>query len=139
MELLNAFYQLNWWAVIAATAANFVVGFFWYNKQLFGKQWMRLVGLTDKDMNRSTTNTYVATGVAALVGTAMLGTIMVGLSISGILSGLLLGAIIGAIFRLGTHVIHNGFSSRPAALTVIDGGYDIISLAVAGAILGIWI
>ena len=42
---------LNWLAILAAAVLHVLVGMFWYSPQLgFGKQWMKLVRLTKKDV-----------------------------------------------------------------------------------------
>jgi hypothetical protein len=33
-------------------------------------------------------------------------------------------------------VIHNGFAGRPAAVTLIDSGHDLLAMTVSGAIIG---
>lgn len=140
MEFTEILSKLNWWAVVVATLSSFVVGFLWYDKRTFGKQWMKLVGLSEKQINSSEgmARTFTWTAVASFFSALTLGYLMVALGIGGMLDGLIFGAAIGAVFRLGGHVIHNGFSKRPAALTAIDGGHDIIALSVAGALLGMW-
>lgn len=140
MEFTEILGRLNWWAVLLATLSSFVVGFLWYDKRTFGKQWMKLVGLTEKQLNSSKNmgTTFTWTGIASLLSAVTLGYLMIALGVSGFLEGLLFGGVIGATFRLGGHVIHNGFSRRPAALTAIDGGHDIIALATMGALLGMW-
>lgn len=140
MEFTSVLSQLNWWAVLLAAISSFAVGFLWYDKRAFGKQWMKLVGLSEKEMNSSEglAKNLTWTSVASLLGVITLGYLMVGLGITGFLEGLVFGATLGGAFRLGAHMIHNGFAKRPAALTVIDGGHDIIALSVAGAILGMW-
>lgn len=140
MEFTSILSQLNWWAILLAFISSSAVGFLWYDKRAFGKQWMKLVGLSEKEMNNSQgfSKNLTQTSIASLLGIITLGYLMIGLGVSGFLDGLVFGAALGGAFRLGTHMIHNGFAKRPAALTVIDGGYDIIALAVAGAILGTW-
>lgn len=140
MEFTEILGKLNWWAIALATLSSFVVGYLWYDKRAFGTAWMKLVGLSQKQINSSqgAANTFTSTAVASLLGAITLGYLMIALGISGFLDGLVFGATMGAVFRLGGHVIHNGFSKRPAALTAIDGGHDIIALAVAGALLGVW-
>lgn len=141
MEFTDILSKLNWWAVLFATLSSFVVGFLWYDKRAFGRAWMKLVGLSEKQVNSSegTAKTFTWTAIASLLSSITLGYLMVALGITGLLEGLVFGATVGAVFRLGGHVIHNGFSKRPTALTAIDGGHDIIALAVAGALLGMWI
>jgi len=40
--------EINWLAVLAASLVGFVIGAIWYGP-LFGKAWMKIVGLTEKD------------------------------------------------------------------------------------------
>jgi hypothetical protein len=42
--------QVNYVAVLFAVVASMVVGFAWYSPVLFGKQWMKLMGLTKENM-----------------------------------------------------------------------------------------
>lgn len=39
---------INAWAVLLMFVSSLVVGSIWYAKPLFGKSWMKMVGLTDK-------------------------------------------------------------------------------------------
>lgn len=45
--------MINYLAVIVAAIASFVVGFIWYHTSVFGKTWMKLVGLTKKDLKKA--------------------------------------------------------------------------------------
>ena len=36
---------VNWMAIIAAAVASFIIGFAWYSPALFGRQWMKLMGM----------------------------------------------------------------------------------------------
>lgn len=40
--------EINWLAVLAASLVGFIIGAIWYGP-LFGKAWMKIVGLTEKD------------------------------------------------------------------------------------------
>jgi uncharacterized membrane protein len=139
MDLASAFGQLNWWAVLLATLSSFVVGFTWYHLKVFGRQWMLLNKLSEKQIQRGGSGVYILTTISALFTAILTGSLMIALGISGILNGLLFGLILGAVFRLGSHTMHNGFAQRSNALTAIDGGHDIVALSIMGAILGIWI
>ena len=44
MESVN----INWLAVLAASVVGFAVGFLWYGP-LFGKAWLKSVGLSEED------------------------------------------------------------------------------------------
>jgi hypothetical protein len=60
---------INYLAVVVAAIANIIIGTLWYGP-LFGKQWMRLSGLTKesiKDMKMSPAGAYIAGTITALV------------------------------------------------------------------------
>ena len=140
MDFTEILSKLNWWAIFLATVSSIIVGFVWYDKRAFGKVWMKLVGLSEKQVNSRAgmANTLTWMSIVSLISVIALAYLMTILGIVGFLDGLVFGASMGAVFRLGTHIIHDGFSKRPTALTVINGGHDIIVLAVAGALLGMW-
>lgn len=133
--------DLNWAAVLVATLSSFVVGFVWYHWSVFGEKWAKLVGLSKKEMDNpdGMNRVYVMTGVQAFVSCAVVGALLLATDTEGWMTGLVFGAILGLAFRFGTHVMHNGFARRGTDLTWIDGAHDVVSLAVAGAILGAWL
>jgi hypothetical protein len=140
MEIFSALGDLNWWAVIVAALSSFVVGFVWYAKPVFGNKWMKLVGITPKEMDSSKgmIKTFSMTGLFSLLTAIILGCLMLETGTSGLINGIIFGAVIGLVFRAGAHVIHNGFAHKSGTLTVIDSAHDIAALAVMGAILGVW-
>lgn len=132
--------ELNWWAIVVAALSSFVVGFFWYDKKTFGQKWMKLVGISEKQMNSTDgmATTFTMTGIASLLTAFTLAYLMNITAIEGALNGLVFGAIIGFVFRASAHVIHNGFAQRDKTLTLIDGAHDVVAIALMGLIIGIW-
>ncbi len=131
--------HIEWLAVVLATIATFVVGFAWYHPRTLGPLWMRLVGLTEEEIRAASPARFVATGVVALVTAVVLNVLMVELSVLSVGGGALLGAFLGFVMRAGNQVIHHGFELRPHALTLVNGGHDVVALAVAGAIIGAFV
>lgn len=140
MDWLNGFGDLNWLAVLVAAASSFLVGGVWYSEGVFGRTWMRLVGIdpTETPETSSVVRSFVATGIASILTAIVLALLISGLGIDGWLDGLVFGLVIGLVIRGGAHVIHNGFARRPAELTVIDVAHDVVALALMGLILGAW-
>lgn len=141
MSFLNSLGNLNWIAVFLAAASSFLVGFVWYHKAVFGKSWMKLVGITEEQINSSKgmARSFILTGIFSLLTAVTLSCLMYALAIKEPIGGLLFGACIGLVFRSGAHVIHNGFAQRSFRLTVIDGTHDIVAVALMGLILGSWL
>lgn len=137
----GTFTGLNWWAIIGATLSSFVVGGVWYSEQAFGKKWAKLVGMTVKEMNDSEGmgKRFGMTGLASFVTAVVLAKLLLATGTTGLIDGLVFGAVTGFAFRLGAHVIHNGFAKKSDTLTWIDGAHDIVAMAIMGAILGNWL
>ncbi|WP_296667249.1 DUF1761 domain-containing protein [Demequina sp.] len=131
--------DIEWIAVLLATVAGFAVGAVWYHERLLGRAWMRLVGLTEEDLRGASPARFAATGVVLLVTAIVVNVLMVELSVLSVGGGALFGAFIALVFRVGNHVIHNGFELRPHTLTVINGLHDVLALAAAGAIIGAFV
>ena len=60
-------FDINYWAVLVAAIAQFVIGMAWYSPMLFGKTWMKEMGLTDKDMKASKEKGMMKEMVIALI------------------------------------------------------------------------
>ncbi|PKQ25208.1 MAG: DUF1761 domain-containing protein [Actinobacteria bacterium HGW-Actinobacteria-4] len=138
MEWLS-FDEVNWLAVALAFVVSFVLGWFWYSPAAFFPVWSRLGGLTEeklKDANMGVA--FGGTVVANLLGVLVLAMLMTPLGATGIGGGALLGAVLGLVYRAGAHALHNGFAARDPRITLIDGAHDVVALALAGAVLGIW-
>lgn len=130
--------DVNWLAVVLATLSSFVVGFVWYDKRVFGTKWMKLVGLTEKQMNNTEGmgQTFLMTAVAGLLGNTVMNMLMVASQTVGFIEGGIFGAVLGFTIRGSAHVIHNGFAKRSSDLTSIDLLHDTVAMALAGAIVG---
>jgi hypothetical protein len=138
MELFDHLGDLNWLAVVIAALSNFLVGFVWYDRRVFGARWGELVGLSEEDMGSGAGMgvRFALLGLVALLTAIVLGLVMGGLGIDSLAGGLVVGAVLGLVVRAGAHQIHNGFARRPGALTLIDGAHDTVAMALMGAIIG---
>ena len=45
--------QINLLGVLLAAASALVVGMVWYSGSLFGKEWTKVTGVSDKDMKKA--------------------------------------------------------------------------------------
>jgi len=128
--------QVNWTAVILAAVGAMIVGSVWYGP-LFGKSWMKLVGISKEDTNKKE--------IPKLYSIMFLGAIVEAYVLSHFIHyagaiGPLLGAKTGLWAWLGfvaTTMIGNYmFAKRPMKLYLIDAGYALVNLVVMGAIIG---
>jgi len=134
-----SFQGVNWIAVLIAFVVTFVISWVWYSDRGFFKPWKKALGITGEQMEGA--NMGVAFGgtiIANLLGVILLAVLMVQLDIATWWEGALFGAIIGLVYRAGAHALHNGFAMRSPKVTLLDGIHDVVALALAGLVLGLF-
>lgn len=127
--------EVNWLAIIAATVASFIVGGLWYSPLLFAKSWQKEAGLTDEqisgaNMVRTFAGAFFLMFLAAMVFAMFLGpdpSLGFG-SAAGLAAGLFWVAT-----SLGVNYL---FEQRSFRLWLINGGYNVVTFTVIGAVLG---
>jgi hypothetical protein len=138
MDWLSYISQVNWLAVLLAFIATMVIGFIWYLPAVLGNRWMAAIGKTEDDLK----NIGGGAGIwlpmmAAAAFTVILLAVLIGrLELDNAFAGALFAFVAALVFRAGGHLIHNGFAGRPAAVTLIDSGHDLLAMTVSGAIIG---
>ncbi len=138
MDWADQLSNINYWAVLLATLSSFAIGATWYAWGVFGKQWVKLVGLTKADVEKpkGMEKTYLLTAVGSFIAATTLAVLLRATSTEGVFDGLVFGAVLGIAFRLTSHIMHNGFARVDYKLSLIDGFHDTVQMAVMGAILG---
>ncbi len=137
MNLGSIVANFNWLAIIVATVAAFALGGAWYAKGLFGGAWMQDVGLTEDDAkNANMPRTFGGAFILQLIAAMTLATILGPEStwLSGVNTGLVVGIGILATAYGVTYL----FEQRPLRLFMINAGYNVVLLAIMGAIIGGW-
>ncbi|MEX2598564.1 MAG: DUF1761 domain-containing protein [Dehalococcoidia bacterium] len=132
--------SVNWLAVIVSGVMSFVLGGLWYTG--LSKPWMADTGITD-EMARAggASKMAVSYGMAFityLVAVAALAVIIASVGASGAVEGLVLGLVVGVGVVATTSFNNYMFSMRSRRLYLIDIGYPVAALALAGIILGVW-
>ena len=138
MDWLSYVSQINWLAVLLAFVASMAIGFVWYMPAVLGNRWMAAIGKTEDDLKNISggAGIWLPMMVAAALTAILLAVLISKLGLDNALAGAWFALVLGLVFRAGGHVIHNGFAGRPAAVTVIDAGHDLVAMAVSGAIIG---
>ena len=140
--MLQSFFEhTNYWSILTAAAAYFVIGSLWFSL-LFGNIWSREVEKSDvkikeptgKEISQKMIQTFIGNVIAAL---AM--AILVYLTgISGWPGGLKLGLLCGLGFAASSIVIAYTWESRSFKLMAIDFGYPVVGFTVCAIILSLW-
>ena len=138
MDWLSYVSQINWLAVLLAFVASMVIGFVWYMPAVLGNRWMAAIVKTEDDLKNISggAGIWLPMMVAAALTAILLAVLIASLGLDNALAGGLFALVMGLVFRAGGHVIHNGFAGRPAAVTLIDSGHDLVAMGVSGAIIG---
>ncbi len=130
------FAGLNWWAILVATLAAFVLGYVWYGPA-FGKAWLAALGKTEDDIQPSPTP-FVVSSVAALATCIVVAALMKGLGMSGGGDGAALGLLTGVGFIAASMASDTAFCGWGWKLWAIQAGYRVAYSIVMGAIIGVW-
>jgi len=131
--------SLNWIAVIIATIVYFILGGLWYSPLLFANAWMKQINKTEEDFDKPNPVIFLYSFILQLIATISLALFITAMAIDTALNGAIIGfgAGAGILYTLsGTTGI---FSETPFKLHLINNGYHVVGLTLAGLILGWWV
>jgi hypothetical protein len=132
-------WNVNVWAVLVSAVAYFAVGALWYGA-LFGKPWMEALGRTREEIAQGggASISYLWTFLLEVVTCFVLALLVLNSPVTGLLGGAGLGLLV-ALGIWGTLLaITFLYEGRKTSLYLIDLGYHVVGLVVAGAIVGAW-
>lgn len=134
---------INYFAVVAAVAVGFPIGFLWYGP-LFGEQWMVCVGLTEDKIQQGSNMTKVfgVTPVFQSIMVLFLALFFYGDPASTDLitagSSAFYGFLAGFGWVAMTIGVNAAFEQQSFRYTAIVGGYWIVVFTLMGLILDAW-
>ena len=132
--------EINIWAVLLATVSSMLVGALWYSKPLFGRRWMDLARVDESRMQSSAVGAYILTSFASFLTAAVLaGSVAIAQEFYGgsfFLNSLVTALILWIGFTAARVLTHDAFERRPAALTTINLGHELVTILVMAAIIG---
>lgn len=138
MEWLT-FEGVDWLAVAIAFVVSFAFGWWYYSSAGVWKVWKKAAGVMGQQGEGSSMAVaFGGTLLANVLGVILLAVLMVQLGVDTWYWGAAFGAIIGLVYRAGAHALHNGFASRSPVVTALDGLHDVVALALAGLVLGLF-
>lgn len=139
--------HVNWFAVVVASLAHFMVGFVWYSF-LFMKPWMKEMGYDkmskkERDKGKKQMPRSMAINFAALLVTAYVLSHVIQFSsafykVSGITAGLQSGFWIWLGFLATTALNGVAWEGRSWKLYAINVSAQLVGLLLMGSILAVW-
>lgn len=107
------FTGLNFWAILVVSVLNMIIGAAWYSYALFGKLWMKGLGLKEEDMKTSPL-VYILVFIFGAIIAVLMAMFLQG--VDGALTGLAFGVIIAlglVIPTMLTHYLMEGKNASP--------------------------
>jgi len=135
------FSQINWWAILVASLAYFVLGALWYSKALFGGKWAKLMNLdmNNPDLRKGMGGMMFSTFVLILIVCFGLAVIIHMIKFGDdYLYGIKLGLLTGFAFATTAVSINYVYERKPTNLYLITNGYHIVGHVIAATILVLW-
>jgi hypothetical protein len=136
-EWTNVLSDLDYIAVFVAAVAAFALGSVWFMPAVFGKTWMKLVGLKDKDVKDSVGKTMAATFLLTVLTAWGLAVLIKLLGVVEWVDGLTLGLFVGLLFHATATLVNSVYEQRSLVLWKISAGHAVLSLGVMGAVLAL--
>lgn len=137
MDLSAVIATINYWAVLVAAVASFVIGGLWYSPLLFYRPWLRAAALTEEQLRRGNMVAIFGTSLLLQLLAAFVLALFLGAEVDATF-GASAGFMVGAAWVATAFGVVYLFERRPLALFFINGGYNVVAYTVMGAILGAW-
>lgn len=137
--------QLNFLSVLVAGLASMGLGFFWYSPMLLGNPWMKMMGYTKESMSEAQKKmgmmyvlSFAATLIMAWVLTYVIQYSQYATRMDWLYTGLSTGFWMWLGFVAPVQITDVIFGNKQWKLFAINTGYQLVSLLIMGAILGVW-
>jgi len=131
-------HDLNFVAIVVCAVIVWIIGALWYSPVLFAKPWVAIVG---RQMGEKPKGVYVGM-IGSLIGDLFLCFVLAHIihwsGAEGWMGGAHIGLLMWAGFNAAVMFPQSIYEGRPLKYFLINTGYWLISLVIAGAILTIW-
>lgn len=134
--------EINYWAVLVATASSMVVGSIWYSRRVFGARWAKLANINlDGPMASPVLSLGSALVMGFLTAWVLAGAATIAWHFYG--GGYLVATLVTAIvlwagFTAARFITHDAFENRPSSLTVLHIAHELVTVVVMAIIIGVW-
>jgi len=135
MECFDILSGINWLAIIVVTVFSFILGALWHSPVLFGKIWAKEI---NRDSNQKV-NFKLIFGLSALANFATIVALAVFIGKNATLfDGFLKGLMVSIFWVSSSMAVTYLFASRSLKLFLIDAGFYVVFLSIAGMVIGLW-
>jgi hypothetical protein len=137
MVVSMAITATNWLGIVVAAVVAMIIGFIWYSPALFGKQWMKLSGVSQSNASKMMKNPVNMIGmfIAVIISALVLQLFIIHSAITTVTGGIALGFLVWLGFVATSNFGMAAMSGKPWSLYIIQNVHLLIGLVVMGAIL----
>ena len=129
--------KINPFAILVCVLLSMAIPAFWYGA--FAEPWMANNNLTEAFINQNFSPLpYGIAFIASMVTVYCMAWIFTKIPVTSAIQGAGMGLMLTIAFYFVTLVTQNAFSFQPFALSLIDGGANLMTGLVTGGILGAW-
>lgn len=134
--------EVNYWAVLLATASSMVVGSIWYTPKVFGTVWARLAKVdTGRPVGTALVPILTTVLVSFITAWVLAGATTIAWHFYGgsyLISALVAAILLWAGFTAARFITHDAFEGRPTNLTVLNIAHELVTLVVMAVLIGVW-
>ncbi|MDQ0729164.1 magnesium-transporting ATPase (P-type) [Microbacterium sp. W4I20] len=132
---------INWLSVVLAIVVGMIVAFVWYQKGPIASAWEKLTGVTPERIKpvrvRSMVQLFITVIIMALGLAVVIQLAAEATGDDSVWAALLVGLVMWVAFSASTLVQHNAFELKPAKLTIINTGYQLVLFLAMSLVLGL--
>ena len=131
--------KINHAAVWVCFILLHILGFVWYGP-LFSEPWMEMVGLDLATVaaNPPSAGAWITNSIATITPLYVLAWLFTKLNVDTMARGVGIALLLTFSFEFLSTMTGNMFALHPYALVWITGGFNLVAMALSGAIIGGW-
>jgi hypothetical protein len=133
--------DLNWLAVVLATAVYFVLAGPWFSDLLFGPAWRQSIGWDKRTGERLGPTYYVGPLLTCFVAVIAVAMLSEATGSDSFAEGLVLGLVVAVGVACAVLFVTGALDPqrpRPILWFAITGGYHLIGLVMASLLIAAW-
>lgn len=130
--------KINHFAVWVCVILQQVIPALWFSELLFGKKWVELSNLKEEDFVDPSSVPFIASFLVSIFVCYFMAWLFKELKTQNVLDGIKLSFFFWLAFVVGQIAVIDMFSFKPFALSLINSGFILVSLILAGILLSTW-
>lgn len=134
--------SINFWPILVSSVVAFGIGALWYSPILFGRDWMELSNMSEKDIEESSARgmwqLYIYQLILTIVVFGVLGFLIANFGVRTAGNGAFMAFLAWLGFALTQDLGELLWRKTPLKLVLISTICTLITWMIGGAIIGAW-